>query len=104
MTVPSNERLAELAAEAARMRILRNDLAACPKCRGRGYVLPRFAANHFEACQRCNEVAVAFGVTVGLGQFVSAKGIDDCLTRLAAIIGPAALGTGETEAGGGGEQ
>jgi hypothetical protein len=40
----------------------------CPACKGRGFYLPTFAANHFVRCEPCAELARQCGVTVLPGQ------------------------------------
>ena len=40
----------------------------CKFCRGRGYVLPTFGANHFVACEECIKWARAGGTTILPGQ------------------------------------
>lgn len=40
----------------------------CPACKGRGYYLPNFAANHFVPCERCLTLARECGVTILPGQ------------------------------------
>jgi hypothetical protein len=41
---------------------------ACVHCRGRGYVLPTFGANHFIGCEVCDKIAVSQGLHLLPGQ------------------------------------